>query len=116
MASDLPSLRQSLRATLEGPGIEIIEAQSGPEALARSTDGGRTFRNYAWSAQAFGGENAFLGDYEWLAASGGRVYGIWAEAAPEGYVLDPRPDGTPQVSRRTPTIIRVGTADFRPSH
>ncbi len=84
--------------------------------LARSTDGGRTFRNYAWSAQAFGGENAFLGDYEWLAASGGRVYGIWAEAAPEGYVLDPRPDGTPQVSRRTPTIIRVGTADFRPSH
>jgi hypothetical protein len=83
--------------------------------LARSTDGGRTFRNYAWTQTAFAGENAFLGDYEWLAAYGGRVFGIWAEVAPEGYELAPRPPGTPAPSGapRPPTIIRVGTADFR---
>jgi len=82
--------------------------------LARSTDGGKTFTNYAWSDQPFTGENAFLGDYEWLAAYGGRVYGIWAEAAPEDYQLVPRPSAssTPSGRPRTPTIIRVGTADF----
>jgi BNR repeat-like domain len=82
--------------------------------LARSTDGGKTFTNYAWSDQPFTGENAFLGDYEWLAAYGGRVYGIWAEAAPEDYQLVPRPSAssTPSGRLRTPTIIRVGTADF----
>lgn len=74
--------------------------------LARSTDGGRTFTNYAWSDGPFGADNAFLGDYEWLAASGGRVFGVWAEPAPKGYELK-----TP--GRRTPTIVRVGTADFR---
>jgi BNR repeat-like domain len=73
--------------------------------LARSTDGGRTFTNYAWSEEPFAGENAFLGDYEWCTAYRGRVYGIWAEAAPEGYEAVPaRP--------RTPTIVRVGVADF----
>ena len=83
--------------------------------LARSTDGGHTFRNYAWSAAPFEGENAFLGDYEWLAAYGGRVYGIWAEVAPPGYALSPRPAGAPAPSGppRTPTVVRVGTADFR---
>jgi CheY-like chemotaxis protein len=38
VASDLPSLRRSLRATLEGPELEIVEAQSGPEAIAICTD------------------------------------------------------------------------------
>jgi hypothetical protein len=67
-----------------------------------------------WSDQPFAGENAFLGDYEWLTAYGGRVYGIWAEAAPEGYQLAPRAPAAPAPSGRprTPTIIRVGTADF----
>ena len=51
--------------------------------IARSTDGGKTFKNYAWTDEPFTGQNAFLGDYEWLAAYGGKVYGIWAEAAPE---------------------------------
>ena len=82
--------------------------------LARSTDGGRTFTNYAWSDRPFTGDNAFLGDYEWLTAYGGRVYGIWAEAAPEDYQVMPRPStsATPSGRPRTPTIIRVGTADF----
>jgi len=64
--------------------------------LARSIDGGKTFTNYAWSDGPFAAENTFLGDYEWLTARDGRVYGVWTEAA----------------EPRRPTIIRVGTADF----
>jgi hypothetical protein len=80
--------------------------------LARSVDGGKTFTNYQWSDAPFTGENAFLGDYEWCAAYGGRVFGIWAEAAPEGYVVT-QGRGAAAASRpRTPTIVRVGTADF----
>ena len=83
--------------------------------LARSTDGGKTFTNYQWSDEAFAGENMFLGDYEWMTAYGGRAYGIWAEAAPEGYQVTAAPtrSSSPQARQRTPTIIKVGTADFR---
>ncbi|HTK28746.1 MAG TPA: sialidase family protein [Vicinamibacterales bacterium] len=81
--------------------------------LARSTDGGKTFKNYAWSDEPFAGENAFLGDYEWCTAYKGKVYGIWAEAAPENYTLAPSGRGASSSGRpRTPTIVRVGTADF----
>jgi hypothetical protein len=82
--------------------------------LARSTDGGRTFHNYAWSEAPFESNNAFLGDYEWLAAFGGRVFGVWTEDAPAGYELAPRPPGAaaPSGPPRTPTIVRVGVADF----
>jgi len=82
--------------------------------LARSTDGGNTFTNYGWSEQPFGGENAFLGDYEWMTVNKGRVFGIWAEAAPDNYQLTARAPASagPTIPRRTPTIIRVGTADF----
>lgn len=38
VASDLPSLRRSVRATLEGPDLEIIEAESGPEAISTILD------------------------------------------------------------------------------
>ncbi len=79
--------------------------------LARSTDGGRTFRNYDWSDRAFAGEDAFLGDYMWLTAFEGRVYGVWAEAAPADYVTT-----RPRRTGASPTIIRVGTADFRGVH
>ena len=86
--------------------------------LARSDDGGRRFRNYAWTSTDFDGDNAFLGDYEWLAACDGRVFGIWAEVAPPGYALEPRPPGAAEAPGppRAPTIIRVGTADFRGAH
>jgi len=81
--------------------------------LARSTDGGKSFTNYAWSDEPFAGDNAFLGDYEWCVAYGGRVYGIWAEAAPEGYQVTPGGRGSAASGRpRTPTVIRVGTAEF----
>jgi hypothetical protein len=85
--------------------------------LARSTDGGNTFVNYALSDQPFTGQGVFLGDYEWLAAYDGRVYGIWTEAAPDGYEVVPKPGARPAFgSPRAPTIIRVGTADFRARH
>jgi hypothetical protein len=66
-------------------------------ALARSTDGGQSFQNYAWTTTAFDPTGAFMGDYTALAALGGRVYGAWTEKP------DPRARGT---------VIRVGVADF----
>ncbi len=47
--------------------------------LARSTDGGRAFQNYAWTTEAFEAGGVFFGDYSGIAASGGRVYGVWTE-------------------------------------
>ncbi len=70
--------------------------------LARSTDGGRTFTNYAWSPAAFEGQQVFLGDYAWLTAYDRRVYGVWTEAA----------GGETAPGQRGATVVRVGTADF----
>ena len=39
--------------------------------LARSTDGGRTFNNYAWTDQPFEASDVFFGDYSGIAAYGG---------------------------------------------
>ena len=72
--------------------------------LARSTDRGRTFANYAWTDAAFEGRNAFLGDYTWLTAYDGRVYGMWAETAPR--------DSASAQPARPGTLMRIGTADF----
>ncbi len=47
--------------------------------LARSTDGGRSFNNYAWTNEPFEASGVFFGDYSGIAAYGGRVYGIWTE-------------------------------------
>jgi DNA-binding response OmpR family regulator len=40
VASDLPSLRRSLRATLEGPELQILEATTGVEAVRTAVDEG----------------------------------------------------------------------------
>ena len=66
--------------------------------LARSTDGGKTFANYAWSENPFDPGGIFMGDYTGIAAQDGRVYGVWTEKP-----LNPK-------SRDT--IVRVGIADF----
>jgi hypothetical protein len=78
--------------------------------IARSTNAGRSFTNYAWSDSTFEGRNAFLGDYTWLTAYDGRVYGIWAEpaAVEMSSALAPSPAAT-----RIGTVVRIGTADFR---
>jgi hypothetical protein len=48
--------------------------------LARSTDGGKTFANYAWTTDPFAARaDMFFGDYNGIAAYGGRVYGVWTE-------------------------------------
>jgi hypothetical protein len=89
--------------------------------LARSTDGGRTFANYAWSVTTPDPKQASLGDYIGLAAQGGHVYGAWPEdvaaeqkkpkAAPRKFMIADSlvsdldwPFG--------PAAIRVGIADF----
>jgi hypothetical protein len=72
--------------------------------LARSTDGGKTFSNYAWDTEAFEAEGDFLGDYLAITAYGNRVFGAWAHQT-----TDPTKD---ERGRRTRTVLRVGTADF----
>ncbi|MGA8025037.1 MAG: sialidase family protein [Candidatus Acidiferrales bacterium] len=45
--------------------------------LARSTDGGQTFTNYAWPTAPFDPEGNFIGDYSGIAALQGKVYAVW---------------------------------------
>ncbi len=71
--------------------------------LARSTDGGKSFANYAWTQEPFQtNEASFMGDYSGIAAYQGRVYGIWTE----------KPKAAADAKTRG-TIVRVGIADFR---
>src|SRR5579872_5216581 len=89
--------------------------------LARSTDGGRTFSNYAWTDEPFEAGGLFCGDYSGLAAYGGRVYGSWTEKpapppAPEKTPAEQKPN--PEQQKEAPqqpkgTVIKLGTADFR---
>jgi BNR repeat-like domain len=93
--------------------------------LARSTDSGKTFSNYAWSGDSFEASGVFFGDYTGLAAYGGRVYGVWMEkpAPPPEPVPDAKKDDKNKDENATPdkkdakpqprgTIVKVGTADF----
>ena len=73
--------------------------------LARSTDSGRSFRNYAWTDSPWDGRSAFLGDYTWLTAYNNRVYAAWTETVPAAKSAAP---ATPK------TKVRIGTADFSP--
>jgi hypothetical protein len=77
--------------------------------LARSTDGGRTFSNYAWTETPFDPGDQFIGDYTAIAAFNDRVYGAWAykESAP-------RSDTPKHPKPRSPaTVVELGIADFR---
>ena len=83
--------------------------------LARSTDAGRTFNNYAWTDEAFEAGGVFFGDYSGLTAYGGRVYGVWTEkpaaveAAAEGAKSI---EGSEPKPRPRGTVVKLGTADF----
>lgn len=72
--------------------------------LARSTDGGKTFTNYAWDTDAFDADGDFLGDYLAITTFGNRVYGAWAHQTSE--------PAKEERGKRTRTVLRVGTADF----
>jgi hypothetical protein len=78
--------------------------------LARSTDGGKTFANYAWSDVPFEGNKDFIGDYTGIAAWQGRVYGIWAEEVARGKTEAAGKDGAR--GRKVHTVVRVGVAEF----
>jgi hypothetical protein len=88
--------------------------------LARSTDNGQSFSNYAWSDEPFEASGVFFGDYSGIAAYGGRVYGIWTEKpvpAPEpknknneeGKDAKDSKEDKPQPRG---TIVKIGTAEF----
>jgi len=82
--------------------------------LARSTDAGHTFNNYAWTDEAFEAGGVFFGDYSGLAAYGGRVYGVWTEK-PSSLVPDAsnKPDTNTETKPQTQgTVVKLGTADF----
>lgn len=103
--------------------------------LARSTDGGSTFQNYAWTTQPFEAGGVFFGDYSGIAAFGGRVYGVWTEKPPLIPETNPAKDtndaraaapsdknsaekapnqGSATPPKRFGTVVRVGVADFNP--
>ena len=84
--------------------------------LARSTDVGLSFKNYAWTEDPFEAGGVFFGDYSGLAAYGGRVYGVWTEKpapAPTTEAKDRTEESKPQPKG---TAVKVGTADFNTSH
>jgi hypothetical protein len=96
--------------------------------LARSTDGGRTWINCAFSEQPFSADNDFLGDYTGLAVLNGQVYGAWAEevasdrtppagtwnAEPAERGTTPNREAGQTVSGKPQhrTVLRIGHADF----
>lgn len=82
--------------------------------LARSSDSGRTFKNYAWTEEPFEAGGVFFGDYSGLAAYGGRVYGVWTEKpapVPESQEKKPE-EAKPTKAPRRGTIVKLGTAEF----
>jgi hypothetical protein len=78
--------------------------------LARSTDGGRNFTNYAWDSTPFDPAEEFIGDYNGIAALGGKVYGAWARTpVPEDKI---EPPDTEQNKKKVRMFLEVGIADF----
>ena len=83
--------------------------------LARSTNGGNSFANYALTNEAFEASGVFFGDYTGLAASDGRVYGVWTEKPPQDTAAETKnktEDGKDAKPKRAGTIVKLGTADF----
>jgi hypothetical protein len=93
--------------------VQFYDRRDDPEnrrtgfTLARSTDGGKTFVNYAWEETPFESKQpAFLGDYTWLTVLNGKAYGAWTESTSTE---------TPSEAGRSPradTVIKVGFANF----
>jgi len=84
-----------------------LENKRATITLARSTDGGKTFVNYAWTTEPFEGNKDFIGDYTGIAAWDGRVFGVWSEEVPRS-----APSAAQGRHQDVNTIVRVGIADF----
>jgi len=86
--------------------------------LASSTDGARSFQNYAWTSEPFEAGGVFFGDYSGIAASSGRVYGVWTEkpaaAAQKAGDAEKKPENKNGDEKPKPpgTVVKVGIADF----
>ncbi len=78
--------------------------------LARSTDGGHTFKNYSWTENPFEAGDVFFGDYSGIAAWGGRVYGAWTEKPAPLSEKDNKSEGGDP--KKPGTVVKVGVADF----
>ncbi len=76
--------------------------------LARCTDGGKTFANYAWDPDPFDPDEQFIGDYSGITAFAGRVFGVWARTAE----ADEKPESTGGKSKKVRAFVAVGVADF----
>jgi Neuraminidase (sialidase) len=128
--------------------LVFYDRRSDPEnrkcnfVLARSTDGGHTFANYAWTKNAFDPQGDFIGDYSGISAYGGRVYGVWGRnARPDEFAHQPQsgaeassteksgPNGEKQRKEKQDfaampeaqqkpkgkiQVVEVGVADFSP--
>jgi hypothetical protein len=78
--------------------------------LARSTNGGRYFKNYRLTHNSFDPQDEFLGDYLGIAARAGRVYCAWTRVAtPEE--KQQASDGEPQ--SKVNVMLDVSVADFQ---
>jgi BNR/Asp-box repeat len=72
-------------------------------SLARSTDDGCTYRNYAWTTTPSDPQQQFIGDYTGIAAYNGWVYGAWTEA---------RAAFRRRMAVLPHTVVRLGIARF----
>ena len=82
--------------------------------MARSTDGGHSFKNYAWTTEPFRAYEAFMGDYTGIAALNHRIYGVWTEK-PAPIATDPTARAA-EARRPRNTLVKVGVADFSNVH
>jgi hypothetical protein len=79
--------------------------------LARSTDGGATFANYAWTREPFvATRDEFLGDYIGVTAFKDKVYGVWSEVVPLEIPKDK--NAAPPNRFRPHTVLKVGVGMF----
>jgi hypothetical protein len=80
--------------------------------LARSTDGGKSFANYAWTEEPFASHRQFIGDYLGIAAWQGRVYGIWTEVTPAAPATAEKEKPAAAAGEQHRTVVKIGFADF----
>jgi hypothetical protein len=87
-----------------------LENRHAAIVLARSTNGGQSFTNFAWTTTSFDPDDQFIGDYTAITAWNGLVYGAWTETAA---VTKRSPASRRSAPESPSTVVKVGIADFR---